>query len=211
MGFGARKFYVWLISLGAVLVIYLLYSWISKTPPIDIDAGKEFTDTIADGNLGGFVDEGGRIGDVYVPAIRKARFTDLDKETKEVIREWGFEKLLHDAGEEWDIEKPYMNIFRRSFKCYITSDKGRIRVETVAGRPSPRDVTLTENVVIHILPQNDSNIKESFIYLDDVDFISGKSQFSTAGPVKFVSQDVQMLGRGLEVVYNEELDRLEFF
>ncbi len=211
MGFGARKFYVWLISLGAVLVIYLLYSWISKTPPIDIDAGKEFTDTIADGNLGGFVGEGGRIGDVYVPAIRKARFTDFDKETKEVIREWGFEKLLHDAGEEWDIEKPYMNIFRRSFKCYITSDKGRVRVETAVGMVSPKDVTLTENVVIHILPQNDSNIKESFIYLDDVDFISEKSQFSTRGPVKFISQDTQMLGRGLELIYNEELDRLEFF
>ncbi len=135
----------------------------------------------------------------------------MDKETKEVIRVWGFEELLHDTGEEWDIEKPYMNIFRRSFKCYITSDKGRVQVETAAGRPSQKDVTLTENVVIHILPEKAGTIKESFIYLDDVDFISEKSQFSTAGPVKFVSEDVQMLGRGLEVVYNEELDRLEFF
>ena len=209
MGFGARKFYVWLISLGAVLAIYLLYNLISKTPPIDMR--KEFTGTAADSNLGGFDGEGGRIGDVHVPGVRKAEFIDLDKETKEVIRVWGFEELLHDTGEEWDIEKPYMNIFRRSFKCYITSDKGRVRVETVAGRPSPKDVTLTENVVIHVLPENGSTIKESFIYLDDVDFISEKSQFSTAGPVKFVSEDVQMLGRGLEVVYNEELDRLEFF
>ncbi len=211
MGLKSRKFYVWLISLGAVLVIYLLYSRLSKTPPIDIGAGEKITGTVADSNLGGFDGEGGRIGDVYVPGVRKARFIDLDKETKEVIREWGFEKLLHDTGEEWDIEKPYMNIFRRSFKCYITSDKGRVRIETAAGRPSPKDVTLTENVVIHILPEKAGTIKESFIYLDDVDFISEKSQFSTAGPVKFVSQDVQMLGRGLEVVYNEELDRLEFF
>ncbi len=211
MGFDARKFYVWLISLGAVLAIFLLYNLISKTPPIESDAGKKFTGTVADSNIGGFDGEGGRIGDVDVGGMRKARYTDLDKETKEVIRVWGFEKLLHDTGEEWDIEKPYMNIFRRSFKCYITSDKGRVRVETAAGRPSPKDVTLTENVVIHILPENGSTIKESFIYLDDVDFISEKSQFSTAGPVKFVSEDVQMLGRGLEVVYNEELDRLEFF
>ncbi len=211
MGFKSRKFYVWLISLGAVLVIYLLYSRLSKTPPIDIGAGRKITGTVADSNLGGFDGEGGRMGDVYVPGVRKARFIDLDKETKEVIREWGFEKLLHDTGEEWDIEKPYMNIFRRSFKCYITSDKGSVRIETTAGRPSPRDITLTENVVIHILPEKAGTIKESFIYLDDVDFISEKSQFSTAGPVKFVSQDVQMLGRGLEVVYNEGLDRLEFF
>ncbi|MHC4604771.1 MAG: hypothetical protein ACYS6W_15755, partial [Planctomycetota bacterium] len=122
-----------------------------------------------------------------------------------------FERLLHDTGEEWDIEKPYMNIYRRSFKCYVTADKGSVRIETAAGQSSPKDVTLNENIVIHIVPENGSNINESFIYLDDVDFISEKSQFSTPGPVKFVSQDVQMLGRGLELVYNEELDRLEFF
>jgi len=210
MGFGARKFYVWLISLGAVLAIYLLYNLISKTPPIESDAGEKFTGTVADSNIGGLGGEGGRIGDVDVEVMIKAKIIDLDKETKEVIRVWGYEELLHDTGEEWDIEKPYMNIFRRSFKCYITSDKGRVQVETVGGRPSLKDVTLTEKVVIHVLPENGSTIKESFIYLDDVDFISEKSQFSTAGPVKFVSEDVQMLGRGAELIYNEELDRLEF-
>ena len=206
----SRKFYVWLISMGAVLVIYLLYNLISKTPPIDIDAEKKFTDTVADSNIGGFGGEGGRIGDVDVDSIRKAKYVDLN-EQNQVDREFGFEKLLHDAGEEWDIEKPYMNIFRRSFKCYVTADKGSVRIETAAGRSSPKDVTLNENVVIHILPENSSAIKESFIYLDDVDFIGEKSQFSTTGPIKFVSRDVQMLGRGLELVYNEELDRLEFF
>ena len=49
------------------------------------------------------------------------------------------------------------------------------------------------------------------VYLDDVTFISDKSLFSTAGPVRFLSADVEMLGRGLELVYNEELERLEFF
>lgn len=208
MVFKSRKFRVGLISVGAVLAVYLLYSRLSKTPPIDMR--KEFTDTVADSNIGGYGGKGGRISGVDVEIVQKARFTDLDKETKEVIREWGFEKLLHDTGKEWDTEKPYMNIFRRSFKYYITSDKGRVRVETVAGKVRPKGVTLTENVVIHILPENDSGINESFIYLDDVDFISEKSQFSTAGPVKFVSQDIQMLGRGLELVYNEELERLEF-
>jgi hypothetical protein len=208
MAFESRKLRVGLISLGAVLVVYLLYGLLSKTPPIDMR--EEFTDNIADSNIGGFGGEGGRIGDVYVPGIQKARFTDLDKETKEVIREWGFEKLLHDTGEEWEIEKPYMNIFRRTFKCYITSDKGRVQVETVAGKVKPKGVKLTENVVFHILPEDDSGINESFIYLNDVDFVSDKSQFSTTGLVKFVSQDVQMLGRGLELVYNEGLERLEF-
>ena len=84
MGFGARKFYVWLFSLGAVLAIYLLYNLISKTPPIDMR--KEFTGTAADSNIGGFDGEGGRIGDVHVEVMIKAKIIDLDKETKEVIR-----------------------------------------------------------------------------------------------------------------------------
>ncbi|HDZ68978.1 MAG TPA: hypothetical protein ENH43_00965 [Phycisphaerales bacterium] len=131
-------------------------------------------------------------------------------EEKQVDREFGFEKLLHEIGDEWEIEKPYMNIFRRNFKCYITADRGRVQVETAVGRPSPKDATLTGNVVIHILPENGSNIKESFIYLDDIVFISEKSQFSTAGPVKFVSEDAQLLGTGLELVYNDQAGRIEF-
>jgi len=210
MNFKSRKLRVWLISIGGILVIYLLYSWLSDTPPIDIDAGKKFAGTVADSNIGGLGGEGGRIGDVGVDSIRRARYVDLN-EQNEVVREFGFERLLHDTGEQWDIEKPYINIFRPSFNCHVTADKGSVRIETAAGRSSPKDVALNENVVIHILPENGSTIKESFIYLDDVDFISEKSQFSTPGPVKFVSQDVQMLGRGLELVYNEELDRLEFF
>jgi len=211
MGFKSRKFFIWLISLGAVLAVYLLYSQLSQTPQIDIDTGAEFADAIAESNAGEFVDESeiGVIGDVGVGRVRKARYTHLNKK-KQVDREFGFEKLLHEEGSEWEIEKPYMNIFRRNFKCYITSDRGKVQVETVVDRPSPKDVTLTGNVVIRILSENESSIKESFVYLDDIVFISERSLFSTAGPVKFINEDAEMLGRGLEVVYNDQLDRLEF-
>ena len=210
MGFKSRKLYVWLISVVAVLAIYLLYNQISKTPPIEIDTGAKFTDSAAESNMGEFDSEIGMVGDVGVGTVQKAKYTHLNAE-KQVDREFGFEKLLHMEGDEWEIEKPYMNIFRHNLKCYLTADKGKVQVEDAAGRATPKDATLTGNVVIHILPENDSNIKESFIYLDDVIFISEKSQFSTAGPVKFTSKDAQMLGRGMELVYNESKDRLEFF
>ena len=203
MKFIARKFYVWLISLGAVFVIYLLYSWVSETPQIPVDTEAEFTHTVAESNVGEFGGEIATIGDVGLETVKVATFRDLN-------REFGFEELLHDAGDEWELEKPFMNIFQRDFKCYITADKGRVRVEEVLGRPNPTDAKLAGNVVIHILPESGSDIEESFIYLDDVVFISEKSQFSTAGPVKFISQNAQMLGTGLELVYNSELDRLEF-
>ena len=205
MSFKPRKFCVWLISLGAVFAIYLLYNRVSETPQIDIDTAVEFTDTVTD-----FNSEVGTIGDVGVGKVQVAEFITLDERTKEVTEVFGFEKLLHKEGDQWEIEKPYMNIFRRNFNCYITADKGRVQVETIAKKTSPKNATLTGNVVIHILPRGSSDIRESFIYLDDVVFISEKSQLSTAGPVKFVSEDAQMLGRGLELIYNNQLDHLEF-
>jgi hypothetical protein len=209
MGLKSRKLYVWLISAGAVLVIYLLYNQISRTPPIKIDTGAKFADTAAESNTGEFDSKIGMVGGVGVGTIQKAKYTHLNAK-KQVDREFGFEKLLHAEGNEWEIEKPYMNIFRGNLKCYMTADKGTVQVEDAVGRATPKDATLTGNVVIHILPEKGSNIKEGFIYLDDVIFISEKSQFSTAGPVKFTSQDAQMLGKGLELVYNDELDRLEY-
>jgi len=206
MGFKSRRFYVWLISLGAVLVVYLLYSQLSETPKIKIDAGEE---TVSDSNLGDFDSKIGMVGDVGVGTVEVAKFITLNK-NKSVDRELGFEKLLHEIGKEWDVEKPYMNIFRRNLKCHLTADRGKIQIEDAVGRPSPKDATLTGNVVIHILPKTGSDIKESFIYLDDLFFVSEESQFSTEGPVKFVSKNAEMLGRGMELVYNDELERLEF-
>ncbi|GAJ20820.1 unnamed protein product, partial [marine sediment metagenome] len=93
---------------------------------------------------------------------------------------------------------------------YITADIGKIQVETAVGRSTPKDATFTGNVVVHILPEGLSNIKESRIYLDDIIFLSEKSQLSTANSVKFVSEDALMLGTGLELVYDDVLERLEY-
>ncbi len=207
MGLKSRKLRVWLISAGAVLVIYLLYNLISRTPPIKIDTGDR--DTVAESNTAEFDSKIGMVGDIGVGTVQKARYTHLNAK-KQVDREFGFEKLLHAEGNEWEIEKPYMNVYEHNLKCYMTADKGTVRVEEAVGRATPKDATLTGNVVIHILPEKGSNVEEGFIYLDDVIFISEESLFSTAGPVKFTSQNTQMLGRGLEIVYNEELDHLEY-
>jgi hypothetical protein len=206
-----RKFLIGFISLAVVLVAYLLYSRVSKTPPIDTGPGAEFIDSVADSNAGGPDSGIGKIGDVGLGPVRKARYITLNPKTKEIEREFGFEKLLHEAGEIWEIEKPYMNIYRRNFKCYVTADKGEVQVETAVGRTTPKDATFTSNVVVHILPVGSSSIKESFVYLDDIIFISDRSQLSTAGPVKFVSQDAQMQGTGMELIYDDQSERLEFF
>ncbi|MCH8121362.1 MAG: LPS export ABC transporter periplasmic protein LptC, partial [Planctomycetes bacterium] len=198
-----RKFVIGFISLAAVLVIYLLFSRLNKTPPIDTGAGAEFADAVADSNLGGFDSKVGLLGEIGVETIQKARFITLNK-NQEVEREWGFERLVHKIRDIWEIEKPYMNIYRRNFKCYITADIGNVQVETAVGKSTPKDATFTGNVVVHILPEGSSNIKESHIYLDDIIFLSEKSQLSTANSVKFVSEDTRMLGTGMELVYDDE-------
>ncbi|MFZ0033819.1 MAG: hypothetical protein WAK60_02370 [Sedimentisphaerales bacterium] len=205
----SRKLYVWLISTGAVLVIYLLYNQLSSTPPIEIDTGAKFADTAAESNTVKSDSEIGMVGSVGVGTVQKAKYTHLNTK-KQVDREFGFERLLYVEGDEWEIEKPYMNVFRGNLKCYMTADVGKVQVEDAVGKATPKDATLTGNVVVHILPEKGSKIKEGFIYLDDIIFISEKSQFSSAGPVRFTSQDAQMLGKGLEIVYNDELDRLEY-
>ena len=205
MEFKRRKLFVWLISLGAVFAVYLLVNMLSGTPRIKIDTAGQYVEP--GGELDGSV---GKVGDVGVGTVRTARFTNFNKQ-KQLEREFGFEKLLHVEADQWEIEKPYMNIFRSSFNCYITAETGTIQVEEgiAGGRPNLKDATLTGNVVIHILPQDRSKIQESFVYLDDIVYISDRSQFSTAGPVKFVSENAQMLGRGLELTYNQQLDRVE--
>lgn len=205
-----RKLIIGFVSLAVVLVIFLLYSLISQTPQIDINTGAEFIDIIADSNITSPDSNIGMIGNVGVGTVQKAKYVTLNK-NKQVEREFGFEKLLHEAQDIWEIQKPYLNVYQRSFKCHITADKGMVKLETAVGRSTPKDATFTGNVVVHILPEASSKLKESVVYLDELVFLSERSQLSTAGPVRFVSKEVQMLGTGMELVYNDQMERLEFF
>ena len=204
MGLKSRKSFVWLVSFSAVLITYVLYLQLSERPPIEISSPVETT-----GETVEFDKKIGVVGDMGIGEVKMARFPHYN-EQQQIDRETGFEEVRHKQGDEWEVEKPYMNIFRDTLKCYITADEGNVRFESAISGTSPKDATFTGNVVIHILPEQGSSVQESFIYLDDITYISERSQFSTAGPVKFVSKDAQMLGRGLEFVYNDEASRLEY-
>ncbi|MHC4122374.1 MAG: LptA/OstA family protein [Planctomycetota bacterium] len=200
-----RKFVVMALSLGVMILLYLVYLRFSNTPPIPLQQQVQ----VADVNDEPAATEAAKIGNVGVERVEKARYPELDKNGRRV-GEFGFEKLIHEMGNEWEIEKPYRNIYRPDFKCYITADKGTVKVEDAFGKPHPQDATLTGNVLVSIIPQAGSDIKESRIYLDDIHFIGDKSLYTTSGPVKFISKDASMLGRGLEIVYNEAKEHLEY-
>ena len=205
-----RKLLIGIVSLGVVLGVYLFYSSLSSTPMIEPDTGADLLGA-GDGNVAALEDAMGKIGDTGLGPVRKAKYITLNKTTKQVEREFGFERLLHEGRDVWEIEKPYVNVYRRNLTCYITADKGEVQVETAVGKTTPRDATFSSNVVIHIVPKGDSSVKESFVYLDDIVFLSDRSLISTAGPVKFVSEDAQMQGTGLDLIYDDQRERLEYF
>ena len=206
-----RKLIIGFVSLCVVLGVYLLYNRLSSSPPIDTGPEIDIVKSASDANVVGLDNEIGKIGDVGLGPVQKAKYITLNKKTKEVESEWGFEKLISESRDIWDVEKPYWNIYRRNFKCYITADKGTVQVETAVGRTTPKDATFSSNVVVHIISGPPDDAKESFVYLKNIIFLSAKSLLSTAGPVRFVSQDIRMNGTGMELIYNEQNDRLEYF
>jgi len=203
-----RRVVVAVVAVAIVLAVFWLYGRWTGAPDFDSYRDDGFAPTAAESNSA--TGEVGKIGGVGIGDVSGARYYHRDA-GKRIDREFGFAKLLHKVRDQLEIEGPYMKVFQRNFNCSITADRGTVEIETTAGRPSPADAAFTGNVVIHLLPQGDSDFAEAWVYMDDVTFISDRSVFSTAGPVRFLSADVEMLGRGLELVYNETLERLEFF
>ena len=202
----SRRFTIWLVSFLAVLVVYFIYNRLSRTPPIPTDASMTPVGQLAD-----VCDSNGKVGmvgDVGVGVVKNARYTTLNAQ-KQVEREFGFQELLHQDGNDWEIEKPYMNIYRRSFRCEITGERAKVAVEVAGGRVTPKQGMLIGNVTIRIWPQRKEGPGETTIYLDDVGFSADKSLFSTAGPIELVSDNIKMAGTGMEIVYNGDDERLE--
>ena len=194
----SRKIFIAILTVAVLMGAYLVYVKFAATP--EFDSGSHtgtgvYDKSAIDGNMG-------NIGAARLGTVKTAVY-------KTAEREFGFEKLLHESGKEWTLEKPYMKLFEKNFVCGITADNGKVQIEIVANQPSPRDAKLTGNVVIHIVPDNNDRVKESFLYLDSIDYSSEKSLFSTDGPVHFVSADGEMVGKGLEVIFNRQKQRLE--
>jgi len=201
-----RKFRVAFIAVAAVLAVFLLYNSLFKTPKIEMDYGRGAA--VEDVNQAQLSHDAANVGPVSLGTLDMARFSTIDPKTKRLEREFGFERLLHEQGDQWELEKPYMNIYRPDLVCYITAETGYVVLESDVSPPNPTDATLTGSVVAHIVPAPGSDVAESFIYLDDLTFISSKSRFFTAGPVTFVSQNAQMQGKGLEMIYDDQKKRL---
>jgi hypothetical protein len=211
-----RKVVIALFCFAVVLAFYLFIKGRGTSDDINSELLSQTgakTDLMGKGvvdNNSPAIDENqiGQIGSVGFGNVEFARFTNFDKNGT-LTREFGFKTLLHKIANRWEIEQPYMNIYQSRLNSYITADMGDVLLEEGTEKPVPKDVTLTGNVVIHIVPKQPEKFDESYIYLDDVTFFSASSRFTTAGPVRYVAKKAQLTGKGLEIIYNAEKDKLE--
>jgi len=151
---------------------------------------------MTDSNFGrlGDANQIDKIGDAGIRTSEKASFT-THNDNGEIYDVFGFDFLQHKEGGLWELKKPYRNIYRSDFKCYISADKGSIQVETGAGSTTTRE-TFNDNVMIHMIPGSSSDIKETKIYLDELVFLSDRSQLVMGGPATVISEDIRMGGSG---------------
>jgi len=204
-----RKLLLLLASLALAFGVFLLYDRFSGMPAIDLDVNSGYSRAVADANEDVPRGGAGKIGSTVIDRVTETDFVHRD-ENGVVDRKMGFAELTNTVKDIWAVEKPYMSVIQRGFECHITADRGNFQLDTSLGAPTPKDARFTGNVVIHVIPKGSGKFKESHIYLDDIVFLSERSEFSTIGPVRFVSKMANMQGKGLRFVYDEQSERLEY-
>lgn len=201
-----RKVIIGAAAALAVIIAFLIYSNNSDSVNIEQES-EDMIDIVERHDFG----DTPRIGNSAVGGATNSGYILRDPVTKEIVRTFGFEKLLTpESGEKWRLQKPYMHFFGDQFECRITSDEGNFQVKEVMGKPSPQNARLYGNVRIDITFQNEGVPTNGVIYLDDLDYDSEMSKLHTNNSVKAVFDDAVMKGKKMTLIYNSAKSRIEY-
>ena len=203
-----RRIVIGAIGFGAVLIVFLIYSLLSKTPEIQTKSmqaqhqQKDYRDlserqAITLGPIGLFGTEDGF-------------FQKRDKNQK-VIAEWGFKQLSHEGRDILEVIDPYARLYLEDMNCTIKADNGQFRLDSRDREPYPKDAHFFGHVEILLDPTTLGQIEPTTVQLEDITFSSDRSLFSSAGPVDVRSERLILKGRGVSLTYNDHLDRIEHF
>ena len=140
MGQRVRQFVVGLLVLGVLVGVYWLYSRFGSPRTGATEVTQVLPEPLADA---GDDREIGTIAGVGVRRVQNTRFAHRN-EFNEVDREFGFEELLHEEGDQWEITDPYMDLYFPKFRCRVTADRGKVQVETQATDGTNQSITGTE-------------------------------------------------------------------
>jgi len=206
MGPNLRKCVVGMASFGALAIVFAVYMHFNRTSIPSLKDLAEPNQLLSEVYQG----QSAKVGDHEIIAFEKPVFMDRD-ESGRVISKWGFEELWSRGGNVLEVSQPFIILYRDDLTCDITADNGRLRQEGDHRGQFPKDIAFSGNVVIHIIPEPNSYDEEIYIYLDDISFVSEESIFSTTGDIKVVSDTVQLDGRGVEFVYSQLAQRIQYF
>ncbi len=207
MGIDTRQFIIGLLTLGALLLLFIGYTQLQNTPDLDTPPGAGPQEGAM--NTISVPDQDGEVAGINVPIIEEVTFIHRGADGT-IDREFGFAEKLHQIGNNWEVLKPFMKVYLPHLKCSLTADRGSLELESAAGRYTPKEAAFAGNVVIHIQPQIEDMFAESYIYMDNITFISDRSRFSSAGDLAVASDRLQLEGRGIELVYNDLLGRIQY-
>jgi hypothetical protein len=204
-----RKVIIGAAAMGVAILLFIGYIRLTGTKGIrtsDTSDIPNIPDT-------GLTDQNRRIDKTTVRSAQQARYTILDPLTKRVRREFGFESLLNpdEQSNNWQVRKPYMNVFESRFRCRMDAEEGAVQVEYSGGNVVPKDARMMGKVVIRLLPTDRKRLSETVILMDDLNYSSERSEFFTDGPVQLISAQSRLLGKGMQMIYNPQNGRIEYF
>ncbi len=205
-----RKLVIGAAVLSVLVGVYLTYLRLDPSATPEMGTIGELETPSVDGPLDLPEGTAGQIGGVGILGVEQTHFVHTDK-TGRMDRKLGFEQLLHSKNDQWVITNPYLDLFLGEIKVRVTADRGEVQVKPGALGPQVDDARFEGNVVIRIVASEPNDPKTVFIYLDDVTFLAEQSLFSTIGAVRFVSRGAQLVGRGMELLYDEPAQRLRLF
>ncbi len=205
-----RKLVIGIVVLGALLLVYAAYLRLNPSQSLDMEAFEGLPAPAADRTIEAPSGKAATIGGVNILNVEQTDFLHTD-ETGRVDRRLGFEQLLHSQDDQWVITNPYLDLFLGDAKIRLTADRGEVQMKSAFGQLQADDARFSGNVVIRIIPSEPNDPMTVLIYLDDVAFIAEQSLFSTIGAVRFASRSAQLVGRGMELLYDASAQRLRLF
>jgi hypothetical protein len=191
------------------VLLFVGYIRLTGTKGIPVSETSQIAD-IPDKPVTG---QANQIDKTTIYSANQAVYPIMDPQTKKVLRIFGFESLINPGQQSnnWQVRRPYLNVFDKKFRCRLDAEEGSIQMEYSGGKPIPKDAHLTGSVVIRLLPEQKERFSETVIFLDDLNYSSERSEFFTDGPVELVSAQARLVGRGMQIIYNPQDQRIEYF
>lgn len=203
-----RKIFLVILAVVIAVGAYLAYRFYANPPAISVGKGytvvkakpqpTESTETP--------MGKEGSIGETVVGETEVSEFNLLDPQGN-IKSRFGFEKLVHSEGLEWELEKPYVDIYDPKYSCKVVSQTGFVRIDIRAGKPVPVSARLIGDVAISLKTTDGG--RNCNINLDKLNYDIQRNRFESDGKVAVKADQIEMNGTGMTLVYNPDANRIE--